>query len=153
MTYYVAAGRGGTAGPFAPLSAELVYLPQPAPNHPCCAELAYPVLQSPNWAMKYDHHEAPCSKTWLKHCVFGFSAVMVAVSSKLWAAMEAGFCLAVRPQALSTFCAFTVDLFISHLHVSFVGASRCTTNNGKWLKVSEMFLSHRKQVENRKTFT
>lgn len=143
---------GGTAAPFVPLSAKLVCLCHPAPNHPYCAKLVYqhrPAPRGLNWATKYDHYEAPCPKTWLKHRVFGLNAVMVAVLSRLWATMEAGFRLAVRPQALHTFCAVTLDLFMSHFH-SFI--CRCwplRQNNGKWLKVGEMFLSHREQIENR----
>lgn len=47
---------------------------------PSCTKLIYQrhtVLQRPNFAAKCDSHQAPCPKTWLKHCVFGFIKAVI----------------------------------------------------------------------------
>lgn len=114
----------------APLSAKLIYLCRPA-------------LQRPNWATRYDCHDAPCAKTWAKRRVFSFMEAMSSYGSWLWLICKAS-------SIMRRFFFFLVLCFVSHLR-SFVCRRRPRHHNQWKMTKSKQSVPmfHRKQIENR----
>lgn len=102
----------------APLSAKLIYLCRPA-------------LQRPNWATRYDCHDAPCAKTWAKRRVFSFMEAMSSYGSWLWLICKASSIM----RRFFFFWYFVLCLICA---VLFAGAGHGTTINEKWPKVSKV---------------
>lgn len=138
--------RGGTPAPFAPLSAKLAFLRQTRFTALSCAA-------DPELSDKIQQQWCPVLENLAETFCFRLQRGYILLLSRLLAAIEVGFCLAVRPQVQRAVSAFTADLFVLLLRGCVCRCRPLSHNQWKVTKSEQnVFVSHWKQTENRIIF-